>query len=192
MLTPGEKEQIVSSVSGNFVDIIEMVTKKSNRRSTHWIDIELDRDNCGPTKGVYLDARSYDAISSIIALYRMGRILKEGESITIKVYRHDRVCLELDGIPVLPEDDDKRIFNEQAGSFEVMLDAIRGKHKDVDIRNHVEIDCFIKVCELVKEHISWLEEDDLKSIVLSKFLPELKPDCTFEEIYPILRRKLAD
>ncbi len=67
-----------------------------------------------------------------------------------------------------------------------------GEHKEVDFWNQAESDYFTKVRDLVKEHIYWLEEDDIRALVLSKFLPELKPDCSFEEIYPLLRHKFSD
>jgi len=194
MATPGKEDKVVSSVSGIFVGIAEKVTRKVGW-STHWIAIELDNDNMGPTKGVYLDAENYNAVSGVVALYRLGRVLKEGDILSFKVGKNSTVRIELNGIPVIPEEGDERIFRDQDNSFEAMLDAIRGEHKDRDFWNQAESDYFIKVRDLVKEHIYWLEEDDIKSLVLSKFLPDipdLKPDCSFEEIYPLLRHKFSD
>ncbi len=194
MATPGKEERVVSSVSGSFVGIAEKVTRKAVR-STHWIVVELDNDNMGPTKGVYLNAESFNAVSGVVALFRLGVVLKEGDNLSFKVYGNNAVRIELNGNPILPEKGDKSIFEEQNNSFEKMLDAIRGEHKEVDFWNQAESDYFMKVRDLVKEHIYWLEEDDIKSLVLSKFLPDipdLKPDCSFEEIYPLLRHKFSD
>ena len=122
-------------------------------------------------------------------------VLKEGDNLSFKVYGNNAVRIELNRNPILPEKGDKSIFEEQNNSFEKMLDAIRGEHKEVDFWNQAESDYFMKVRDLVKEHIYWLEEDDIKSLVLSKFLPDipdLKPDFSFEEIYPLLRHKFSD
>lgn len=189
MVSPGKEDKIVSSVSGSFAGIEEMVTRKLKGRSTHWIVVELDNDNFGPTKGVYLDAENYNAVSGVAALFRLGRVLQAGDILSFKVGKNNTVRIDVDGMPVIPEEGDMKIFREQDNSFEAMLDAIRGEHKEVDFRDQVENDCFYKVLDLVREHIYCFDKEDIKPIVLSKFLPDLKPDCSFEEIYSLLLSK---
>lgn len=192
MVSPGKEDKIVSSVSGNFVGIDEMVTRKLKGRSTHWIVVEMDKDNLGPTKGVYLDAENYNAVSGVVALFRLGRGLQERDVLTFKVGRNNSVKIDLNGMPVIPDEGGMKVFREQDNSFEAMLDAVRGEHKEVDFRDQVEDDCFYKVLELVREHIYCFDKEDIRPLVLSKFLPDLKPDCSFEEIYPLLRHKFSD
>ena len=191
MVTSGAENKTVPSVSGRFVDIVEIITKKV-KYSTHWIDIELDNDNMGPTKGIYLDADSYNAVSSIIALYRLGGSLKEGDMVKVSIDHHNCVQIELNGDPLIPVPADKDIYTKQSGSFEKLLDALRGKHEDVDYRDQAESDYFIKVRNLIVEHFYYLGEEDIKNLVRSRFLPELRPDCSFEEIYLLLQHRLND
>lgn len=193
MLAPGHKERIVpsASVSGCFVGIREMVVKKLTR-TNHWIVIELDNDNMGPTKGVYLDAENYNAVCGVVALFRSGRVLKEGDEIAIQSGENNIVRISINGTPVLPNEGDMNIFLQQNNSFESMLDAIRGEHRAMFLNNEAESECYINVVNLIKDNLWLMEKETIKSIVVSHFLPELKPDSTFEEIFPLLKRKFND
>lgn len=191
MATPGKKDQVVDSVSGRFVDIVEKVTRKVGGWSTHWIDIELDKDEYGPTKGIYLNAYDYASISGVVALYRLGRVLKEDDELTFHYDIHGRIRIDINRWPILTEDGDEKIFHEQKGSFVSMLNAVRGKQKDLVLWDEEETDSYIKVIKFVQEFIWVLEKEDIRSIVLSYFLPEfgLAPDCSFNEMYPLLIKK---
>lgn len=192
MLEPVGKSVAMDSVSGKFEGIREQSTRR-RKGNTHWLVLELDKDEYGPTKGIYFNAEDFAQASGIVSIARAGVTLKVGDEISIRVRKDGHALLEVNGISVQPDPEkDLALYRRQAGEFVDLLDGIRGGHLEKDVFDHVESEYFFKVRDLVREHIAFVDEEHLRDLVLSVFLPAMEPGSSFEDIYPAMKRLFTD